>query len=95
MIDALDDFSKDKEKNNYNVFVNAYTDCIDKEQLITKHGKELNEVFSTVLNEICCSAQKLEYKFNHDLIDNVLIKGLSARTKMIMENEKCKNISKF
>jgi hypothetical protein len=35
------------------------------------------------------------YKFNHDLIDNVLMKGLGLQTKQIMENKICKNTTKF
>ena len=39
--------------------------------------------------------KNLNYKFNHDLTDNVLFRGLSVQTKQIMENIKCKNSTKF
>ncbi len=95
LIDALDDFDKDIKKKNFNVFVNLYKDVKSKEQLVETHQQELIYVFSSVLSVIAQSAKNLKYNFNHDLIDNVLMRGLSAQTKYIMENKKCKNTTKF
>lgn len=95
LIDALDDFDKDKKKKNYNVFINAYKDAQNKEQLICKYKQDLITLFACVLNRVYELTGMLEYKFNHDLTDNVLLKGLTVQTKRIMENEKCKNTSKF
>ena len=95
LIDALDDFDKDKKKKNYNVFINAYKDAQNKEQLICKYKQDLIMLFAGVLNRVYELTGMLEYKFNHDLTDNVLLKGLTVQTKRIMENEKCKNTSKF
>ena len=95
LIDALDDFDKDKKKNNFNVFINAYSDILDKKTLIEKHGQDILVVFASVVGKINELTSKLEYKFNHDLIDNILYRGIISQTKNIMENEKCKNTSKF
>ncbi len=95
LIDALDDFNKDKKKKNFNVFINLYPTTTNKEQLICEQRQELTIVFASVLNRIAELAGKLNFKFNHDLIDNVLYRGLALQTKKIMENEKCKNTSKF
>jgi len=95
LIDALDDFDKDRKKKDYNVFVNAYPEITDKKSLVEKHGETLKEIFGSILNEIKERAVKLKYKFNHDLTDNILLLGLKAQTKRIMENEKCKNTTKF
>ncbi len=95
LIDALDDFNKDKKKKNYNVFINLFPSVNDKEQLLCEQRQELTIVFASVLNRIAELASKLNFKFNHDLIDNVLYRGLAMQTKRIMENEKCKNTSKF
>ena len=95
LIDALDDFDKDKKRGEYNVFVNEYKDCQSKQELINEHRNELLMVFTPILNMIGGLASQTEYKFNHDLIDNVLYRGLCAQTKNIMENVKCKNTSKF
>jgi len=40
-------------------------------------------------------SKQINYKFNHDLLDNVLLRGLKVQTKQILENEKCKNTTKF
>lgn len=95
LIDALDDFDDDKKKNNYNVFANAYKDAEDKNQLISNYKQELEFIFGETLLAITQSAKKLNYKFNHDLTDNILLFGLKLQTKMVMENKKCKNTTKF
>lgn len=95
LIDALDDFNKDKKKGNFNVFINKYPFVKDKEQLIKEKQQDLIYVFGSVLSTIAENAKKIDYKFNHDLTDNVLMRGLSMQTKMVMENEKCKNSTKF
>ena len=95
LIDALDDFDKDKKKKNYNVFVNMFKDIQNKEQLVKNKQQELFMIFSGVLSMLAENAKAISYKFNHDLIDNVLLRGLCVQTKQIMENEKCKNSTKF
>ena len=88
LIDALDDFDKDKKKKNYNVFVNMFKDIQNKEQLVKNKQQELFMIFSGVLSMLAENAKAISYKFNHDLIDNVLLRGLCVQTKQIMENEK-------
>lgn len=95
LIDALDDFDKDKKKNNFNVFVNSYKDMENKSQLVDKNAQSLSLIFGSILNEIEKSAKQLKFNFNNDLITNVLLLGLKAQTKQIMENKKCKNTTKF
>ena len=95
LIDAVDDFDKDKKKKNFNVFINVYPDIETKDKLLEIKQKEIIMVFATVLTRINELARTLDYKFNHDLIDNVLIRGLNVQTKTILENQKCKNTTKF
>jgi hypothetical protein len=71
LIDALDDFNKDKKKGNFNVFVNSYPNIDRKESLIKEKGSELIFVFGTILNNINLAVSKLKFNFNHDLIDNI------------------------
>lgn len=87
LIDALDDFNKDKSKNNFNVFVNIYKDAETKQSLLEKHSNEIVPVFAQVLGDIAEASQKLKYKFNHDITDNVLLLGLKQETKRIMEKK--------
>lgn len=95
LIDALDDFDKDKKRGEFNVFVNAYKDIESKESLVKEKGAELAVLFGTVLSEISELTDKIDYKFNGDLVKNVLKRGLLSETKRITENKKCKNSTKF
>lgn len=95
LIDALDDFDKDIKKNNFNVFVNMYKDVIKKSDLILTRQNELILIFASVLNKIAELSKLLKYKFNHDLTDNVLMRGLACQTKNIMENRICENTTKY
>lgn len=95
LIDALDDFDKDKKKNSFNVLVNCYKGIGTKAELIKEKGNELSQIFGSVIMEISGVLNGLRFNFNHDLIDNVFYRGLITQTKLIMENKKCKNTSKF
>jgi hypothetical protein len=95
LIDALDDFDKDIKKQNYNVFVNSFKDVKTKEEFIKIHIKEILEIFTQVLMTIEQMSKQIKYKFNHDLIDNILISGLKQQTKLILENKQCKNTTKY
>ena len=95
LIDALDDFDKDKAEGTFNVLVNGYKDIKDKKQLLYEKGAEIASLFGGILVETGALADKINYKFNHDLTDNILKRGLMAQTKSIMENKKCRNTSKF
>lgn len=94
LIDALDDFDKDKNSGNFNVFVNVYKNVLNKQQLIFENEKDLVFVFGTVLSKISELSKLLNYNFNHDLTDNILQRGLHEQTKKIMENKQCKNTTK-
>ena len=95
LIDALDDFDKDKKKKNFNVFANCYKDILDKQDLIQQKQNDLIYIFGTILSDIEKLSNNIKYCFNHDLTDNVFIYGLKTETKRIMENKKCKNIIKY
>lgn len=88
LIDALDDFDKDKKKKRYNPLVIAYPDCATRAELMQKHETEAEYMFGTVLGAIAEDAQKIDYGFNHDLTDNILRRGLAVKTKQVMEGKK-------
>lgn len=95
LIDALDDFDKDKKSGSFNVFINAYADIGDKKTLLTEKKGDLEFIFGEILSAVYRTANNVSYKFNHDLTDNILYKGIFERTKSIMEYKKCKNTTKF
>lgn len=94
LIDALDDFDKDLRQKSFNVFVNAYPEIKTKNDLVKAHGDDLVLLFGTIISEISRAAAALDYNFNHDLTDNVLLRGIKLQTKQIMEKTKCKNTIK-
>lgn len=95
LIDALDDYDKDKKSGSFNVFANIYKEIESKEKLLKDKKKELEEIFYPIVNEIRENAMKIEYKFNHELIDNILNQGIFIQTKNVMENRKCKSIMTY
>lgn len=88
LIDALDDFDKDRKKKRFNPFANAYPDVSSKEELCKIKRSELEYIFGMLLQSIAENAKQFEYAFNHDLTDNVLFRGLGVKTKQVMESSK-------
>ncbi|MBR5900679.1 MAG: hypothetical protein IKZ38_04735 [Clostridia bacterium] len=95
LIDALDDYDKDLKKGNFNVFYNSHLNCKSKKQLLSENSFEMASLFGSLIGRISDNVNKLEYKFNKDLIENILRLGLREQTKNVMENKKCKNTTKF
>lgn len=95
LIDAIDDFEKDKKKKSFNVFINLYNDIDTKKQLMAEKGQEIIPIFADIISQLQSGVNGLKYNFNHDLLDNVLILGIKKQTKNILENITCKNTTKF
>ena len=94
LIDALDDFDKDKKKGAYNPFVLSF-EVQSKRELLERHGKEVSFAFQTIFSEIQENLRKIPMGFNRDLVDNVLLRGLPAETKRVATCEcKGKNCKK-
>jgi len=89
LIDALDDYDKDIKKYNYNVFYNAYK-CESYDELLIKNKQEIEYVFGSIFNTVSNSVANIKFYFNHDLTDNILLKGLPQVTKKILNKEKNK-----
>ncbi len=92
LIDALDDYDKDRKKGAYNPFVLVFG-AGDKCELVEKNAEEVGFAFRTLFADIRQSLSKIPMSFNRDLVDNVLLRGLPAETKRVMESS-CKNCKK-
>ncbi len=88
LIDALDDYDKDVKKGAYNPFILAYGEK-NKCELIAKYGEDLRFIFGTLFSEIHERLGQVEMHFNRDLTDNVLLRGLPATTKKILQTGGC------
>lgn len=90
LIDALDDYDKDRKKGAYNPFYFAYG-AERKEDLVKgKRGEEIRFVFHSIFFDIRENLSKISFRFNRDLSDNILLRGLPKTTKEIMEDTPCK-----
>ncbi len=89
LIDALDDYDKDKKKGAYNPFVLAFG-CEDKEELMKKRKADVEFVFHALFFDIRENLSKIKFHFNRDLSDNILLRGLPAETKRVMQTAVCR-----
>ncbi len=94
LIDALDDYDKDVKKGAYNPFVLAYKAACQRELLTGKDGAEVAFVFQSLFYDIGENLAQIPFKFNRDLSDNILLRGLPMMTKRIMEGKNCNGVCK-
>ena len=95
LIDALDDYDKDVKKGAYNPFALAFKAPCKKELLEGKSGEDVRYAFHSLFFDIRENLSQIHFHFNRDLSDNILLRGLPATTKRVMEGEDCaKNCKK-
>ncbi len=88
LIDALDDYDKDVKKGAYNPFVLTFkAPCFSA--LMQTNGEEVSFVFENIFCDIRESLAEITFYFNRDLSDNILLRGLPATTKRVMQGKAC------
>lgn len=87
LIDALDDYDKDKKKGAYNPFACAYG-AQTKKQLLAENGEEIGFLFDALFYSLRENLAKISFPFNRDLTDNVMLRGLPNETMRVMRGEK-------
>ena len=85
LIDALDDFDKDKKSGNYNVFACAYPNAANGKELIAENKEEIFPTLNSVFYHLKESLFKVRFYFNKDLIENVLLRGIPMQTDAIIK----------
>ena len=90
LIDALDDYDKDRKKGAYNPFYFAYNAECKADLVKGKRGEEVQFIFHSIFFDIRENLSEIPFRFNRDLSDNILLRGLPKATKEIMENKRCK-----
>ncbi|MBP5308285.1 MAG: hypothetical protein J6Z34_04020 [Clostridia bacterium] len=83
LLDALDDFDKDRKSGNYNVFALAYPDAHDGKQLLRLHRDEVFGFFNSAFFRLKKGYENAKFYFNKDLAENVLIRGIPKRTDAV------------
>ncbi|MBQ8429579.1 MAG: hypothetical protein IJX30_05745 [Clostridia bacterium] len=89
LIDALDDYDKDIKKKTYNPFRLAYNAECKKALLAGEKGEEVRFIFNAVFFDIRENLSHIEFRFNRDLSDNILLRGLPMMTNRIMNGCDC------
>ena len=84
LIDALDDYDKDKKKGAYNPFLLAYGAESREALLNGEKGDEVRFAFNALFFDIRENLSHIKFHFNRDLSDNILLRGLPVTTKHIM-----------
>lgn len=84
LIDALDDYDKDIKNKSFNVFYNAYGQSSYSE-FIDKNSSEIAFIFNTILAQIAETYKNIPKKFNGDLVENILFKGIPKTTVSILK----------
>ena len=83
LIDALDDYDKDVKKKNYNPFLAAFG-APTRAQMLQENGEEVRFIFRSIFAENAERLAKLRFYFNHDLTDNIILRGLPAATRRVL-----------
>lgn len=97
LLDAIDDFEKDKKNNEFNVFVNRFPDANTHKDLLN-HENEIQDILGGILFSVKENYERVPVFETESIITNTFWYGLGARAKQIIykENSKCqKTHTKF
>ncbi|MBO6262961.1 MAG: hypothetical protein J6N93_01640 [Clostridia bacterium] len=85
LIDALDDYDKDLKRGNYNPFYYAYGKQPSAKKLLENCGKDVTFVFADIFSKLHAAVSACKWKFNHDLINNILTRGVQSVTVKVID----------
>ncbi len=83
LADALDDYDKDVKKGRYNVLYNAYGDKT-KDEAVKNNKGELIFIFDNLFADMRESLANIKFYFNHDLTDNIILRGIPLKTRQLL-----------
>ncbi len=87
LIDALDDYDKDIKKKRFNPFYAEYG-CADRAELLREKGEDVGYLFDTIFYALREQLSRIEFHFNRDLTDNVILRGIPRETERVMRGER-------
>ena len=83
LADALDDYDKDVKKGRYNVLYNAFG-CKTKAEAVEKNREEINFLFNSLFADMRTHLAAIKFHFNHDLTDNIILRGIPLKTRKLV-----------
>ena len=90
LADAFDDYDKDVKKGAYNVLYKAFGDK-SKEEAVCANKEEIDFIFDSLFADMRQRLSKIQFTFNHDLTDNIILRGIPIKTKQILCGKNCKS----
>ncbi len=90
LADALDDYDKDVKKKRFNVLYNAYGEsslC----GAVEKGRAEMEFIFDSLFADMRNALAGIKFYFNHDLTDNIILRGIPLKTRSLFNGCRCKN----
>lgn len=83
LIDALDDYDKDVRKHRFNVLYNSFKKPT-KAEAVAENMQELTFLFDSLFADMRARLNKIDFKFNRDLTDNIILRGIPLKTRAIL-----------
>ena len=83
LADAIDDYDKDVKRGRYNVLYLNYGTAT-KKQAVAKGEAELVFIFDSLFADMRRCLANIKFKFNHDLTDNIILRGIPLKTRAVM-----------
>lgn len=83
LIDALDDYDKDIKKRRFNVLYNSFKKPT-KAEAVAENMQELTFLFDSLFADMRARLNKIDFKFNRDLTDNIILRGIPLKTRAIL-----------
>ena len=83
LADAIDDYDKDVKKGAYNVLYNAFGQKY-KAEMVKANYDEITFFFDSLFGDMRQRIAKIDFGFNHDLTDNIILRGIPLKTRAII-----------
>lgn len=90
LIDALDDYDKDVKKGRYNVLFNTFQKT-DKKELVEFAKEDLKFALNILFAQMRECLANIKFYFNHDLTDNIILRGIPLKSREIFYGKRCVN----
>lgn len=93
LADALDDYDKDVKKGRYNVLHRAFKED-SKRLAVEKNRGELIFIFDSLFADMRQRLGCIKFAFNHDLTDNIILRGIPLKTRALLDCDCAKRCKK-
>ena len=88
LIDAIDDFDKDRKSGNYNPFIAIYGKEKKKKEFIFEHRKDVEQTLTFTINKAIASFNERKYNQSYSLLKNVIYYGLRKKADEVLDGKK-------